>query len=1018
MDSALGPTYRAVRGCRTALNSARKNALSLAAGDGARLHSHMSFQDIQARARDLAGRFFDAVAGGEPMTAAAVAATLAALVFLGLYVAQRNRVQRLEIERERLTAVATRAKEILATAPDGLFLWDHILGGITCSRRLAVLLNLEGGIHARYDDIRACFEGESLKALERSVSSLRSNGTPFGILLNAGKRTLEAVGARAETEAGQPVADIVWVGDITEIAAGAPVPASGAATETPPAEAATGFDDRHLTALLNAMPFPVWLRDSGLKLAFANPAAEGIVDPDPKMAETARQQGTPFTERRLLDIGGTARLMDISEIALGAAGEALAAGEKPGGSLGFAVDRTEREQAAGAEQRQSQARNAVLETLGSAIAIFDVDKRLDFANAAFAELSGLERAWLADRPAFGAVLDRQREARTLPEVADFAAFKAEQAAQFTAVSEPVSDLMHLPDGRTIKRTVAPHMDGGLVFAFDDVSQQLGLERSVKEAGAVQRETLDNLSEGVAVFGSDGRLKLSNPVYGRLWGLDADFLESEPHVGEVVERTRKLLPPPDGAAAWTDGDWAKQRDLLAARMLSRAATQGQTTLANGTVVDHANVPLPDGAVLISYLDVTDTARVEAALRERAEAFQEADRLKTEFIANVSYEVRTPLNTIIGFADMLSQNLFGELNPRQSEYAKGILGTSRSLVSILGDILDLATIEAGRLELDKDTFDTHAFLVASLNLIRERARRKNLKVDFDCPPDIGWMIGDERRLKQVLFNVLSNAVTFTPPRGEIRLKARRQGAEMEFSVRDTGVGMPADGRDRLFRPFEQGAKPDAADDDTETSGTGLGLSIARNFIELHGGSIDMTSQPGRGTTVTCRLPAGNVGGGTAETAAGADTEPGPEKPSRPAPPPDQPSRPDQPSLSVGTKAKPKPAPSQPSLNLGTKRKAADDDPSKPSAPAPRKTTPPQATEPATTQPPPTQPPTTQPPTTQPPTTQPPTTAAPSAAPKTDPAPDGAAGDAAADPPAGKERVDVRVLLGDDYPEDPTR
>ena len=815
----------------------------------------MSFQDIQMHVRALVE---DLVSTTDPLLAAVIAAAAAAVLFFLLYLGQRRRAQRLTLETQRLTAVATRAKEILATTPDGLFLWDHILGGITCSRRLAVLLGLEGDTHARYDDIRACFEGESLKALERSVSSLRGNGTPFGVLLSFGQRTLEAVGARAETNAGEPVADIVWIRDVTEIAAGAPTVEAAVPPAPEPANA-SGLDDRHLTALLDAMPIPIWLRDSNLRLAFSNKAAQGIADPDTRMAEAARTRGQGFTERRLLDVEGAARLMDVTEIALGAAGDALATGEKPGGSVGFAVDRTEREEAEGELKRQTQARDSVLQTLGNAIAIFDADRRLDFANQAYADLFGLDTGWLADKPVFGDVLDKQRDARTLPEVADFRAFKAELAAHFNTITAPLAELMHLPDGRTLKRSIAPHADGGLVFAFDDVSQQLGLERSMKEAGAVQRETLDNLHEGVAVFGSDGRLKLHNPVYARLWNLDSGFLGGEPHVADVVERTRTLHLPPADADTWSDEDWRQHRELTTARMLSRAATSGQMRLTNGTVVDHANVPLPDGAVLLSYVDVTDSARVEAALRERAEAFQEADRLKTEFIANVSYEVRTPLNTVIGFADMLSQNLFGELNNRQAEYANGILNTSRSLVSILGDILDLASIEAGRLELDKDTFDTHAFLVSSLNLVGERARRKNQRLDFDCPPDIGWMIGDEKRLKQVVFNLLSNAVSYTPPQGEIRLKARRRGAEIEISVRDSGIGIPSDGRERLFRPFEQGTVKPVGDDDTaETSGTGLGLSIARNFVELHGGLLELKSLPGRGTTVTCLIPAGNVGG----------------------------------------------------------------------------------------------------------------------------------------------------------------
>ena len=175
----------------------------------------MSFQEVQTRVQALAK---DLLQGTDPLLMASIAASVVALLFLLLYVSKSRRANYLEMETHRLSAVATRAREILATTPDGLFLWDHILGGITCSRRLAVLLGLEGGIHARYDDIRACFKGESLKALERSISSLRGTGTPFGILLINEQRTLEAIGARAETEAGEPVADIVWVRDVTDIA--------------------------------------------------------------------------------------------------------------------------------------------------------------------------------------------------------------------------------------------------------------------------------------------------------------------------------------------------------------------------------------------------------------------------------------------------------------------------------------------------------------------------------------------------------------------------------------------------------------------------------------------------------------------------------------------------------------------------------------------------------------------------------------------------------------------------------
>ena len=335
------------------------------------------------------------------------------------------------------------------------------------------------------------------------------------------------------------------------------------------------------------------------------------------------------------------------------------------------------------------------------------------------------------------------------------------------------------------------------------------------------------------------------------------MEENFHVTDFVDHSREMIEVEGG---WDDLSWGVHKEKVVARMMGRDSTTGQLELANATVVDYANVPLPDGAMLLSYLDVTAATRVEHALRQRAEALGEADRLKTEFIAHVSHELRTPLTTVMGFADMLGQEYFGKLNRRQSEYAKGILDTTRGLMSVVGDILDLASIEAGRMKLDRDTVDVHELLVSALNLIQERARAKELKLEFDCPPDIGWIRADEKRLKQVVFNLLSNAVTFTLERGSVRLESRREGGDLIITVADTGIGIPQADRERVFKPFEQ-----ASDPATDKSGAGLGLSLVRNFIELHGGSVDVKSPPGRGTTITCRLPA------KTEEADGTDAAP---------------------------------------------------------------------------------------------------------------------------------------------------
>ena len=422
---------------------------------------------------------------------------------------------------------------------------------------------------------------------------------------------------------------------------------------------------------------------------------------------------------------------------------------------------------------------------------------------------------------------------------------SKQIKLFTSLLDPVEELMHLPNEMALRRRIAPHPFGGLQFAYENVTDRLTLERNYNTAIAVQRRTLDNLYEGVALIGADGRLKLSNPAYARLWKFDGDDLEGEPHVADLVEHSRELYPSND--------DWSRMKDRIIARTTSREGGSGRIERTDGTVVEYVNVPLPDGAVLLSYIDITDRSQVEQALQERAEALEVVDRLQTEFIANVSYELRTPLTSITGFADMLRTETFGKLNEQQIDYVDGILQASRDLLGLINEILDLATIEAGYMELQPTRFDIHALMVSVFSLTSERARQRHLEMHFECATDIGAMTADERRLKQVLFNLVSNAINFTHEADAVTLGARRDGRHVVFTVSDTGVGIPESEQDLVMDRFYRGSKKSGR---RTGAGAGLGLSLVRSFVELHGGTVELTSIPGQGTSVTCRVPADPV------------------------------------------------------------------------------------------------------------------------------------------------------------------
>jgi signal transduction histidine kinase len=754
-----------------------------------------------------------------------------------------KRLSGLEDDCTRLGAEAEQAREILAAAPDGLFGWDHAKNQSRCSRRLAVLLGLTAGTGARFEDVLAKFSAADADTLKQAASDLHRSGASFNLLLKLGPRVIQATGTRASTLDGNPLDDLMWMRDISE------------SIHLPDNEASSANSAAldHFHQILDALPLPMWIRDGKLNVVFSNLADTRTAASRTSngLAGQAQSERKALSQACAIDKDGVATQFQISEVP----------GRGWSGTIGFALEQNYGDNApplAAPEPRTGLARDEVLDNLSTAIAIFGSNKRLKFCNGAYAALWGFDPDWLAEEPPLSEVFERLREQRQLPEVADFQAFKKEYKRLFTTLKAPEQSLSHLPDGRTLRCVIAPHTQGGLVFSYEDVSDRLDLERSFKSLNAVQRETLDNLYEGIAVFGSDGKMKLSNPAFAELWGLSDTVLTGEPRLSDVIDATRPLTA---GVSSWSDEQWRAYVDNLIAQYTGRQAASGRVQLTNGCVLDCSSVPLPDGAVLLSYLDVSDSARVEAALRQRAEALTQANRLKSEFIANVSYEVRTPLTTLQGFADILAQEYFGALNDRQKEYCQGIIDSSQGLSSVINDILDMASIEAGMMTLELDTVEIHSMLASVLNLVNERARRKALEIDFDCPSDIGWIVADEKRLKQVLFYLLSNAVNVSPPRGTVHLQARRSGGKDEayvsFMVTSLTTGVSEAEQLDIFSAFDKTPDHVPSPSSGAQMGVGLGLSLVQRFVELHGGEVEVKSPQGRGTTIVCTLPATGVG-----------------------------------------------------------------------------------------------------------------------------------------------------------------
>lgn len=790
--------------------------------------------------------------------------------FLGMLVWQGRRRKRLEAELRGVEERSLAFEHALSCAPDGWFAWHHrsvldddldelaLTAGGQCSRRLAVLLGLYGGRAAPFSEVLDAFIPASAEQLMQAVHRLRRDGDGFEVSLTlrddegavgpallSSPRHIRASGIRAVADDGHPLSDLVWMRDVTtEDAAYALLSERTVALE---AEA------QRLRRALDVLPTPVWVRDSGLQITFANQAFLSAVEAKDLAQVQAEDRELASGEvRRALRalasaarasnearhsevhgvLGGRRRLLEITETPFLDADTAAA--ER--GTVGLAQDMTRLETLRSTLEQEATSHAMVLHRLGTAIAIFGGDGQLHFHNTAYAKLWHFEDQWLSTSPTYGEILEAQRSRRLLPEVADYPAFKDAELGRFKSLLEPVEDLLHLPDGKTLRRVLTPHPLGGLLATYEDVTDRLALEASLNEQVAVQRETLDHLHEAVAVFGMNGRLRLCNPAFLQLWGLPDDVASGQMPLSQIVELANSELR--------TSSVWEEIRSQLAAPPQDRTLRHTRLSHPQGVTLDSVGAPLPDGGILFTFLDMSASAQVEKALRERADALADADRLKGQFMANVSYELRTPLTTLLGFAEILAEEYYGVLNPRQKDYARNMADTARQLVTLVDDISDLVTLEAGQMVLNRSTFDVHATLAAVLGLTREMVRRKGLTINFDCPPETGSMIGDEVRVKQVLYNVLTNAIKYTPEGGQIIVAAMRDGAEMVFTVADTGVGIPDDQQDGIFDRFRR--------EGPGNGGAGVGLALVKRFVDLHGGSVELLSVVGQGTTVIVRYP----------------------------------------------------------------------------------------------------------------------------------------------------------------------
>jgi signal transduction histidine kinase len=650
-----------------------------------------------------------------------------------------------------------------------------------------------------------------------------------------------------------------------------------------------------LKALVDAVPTPVWQRDSTGRLIACNKAyadllgltslevlekqaelGSGVIsDGGTALFRRAIQIGQNLSESHHLIVKGHRRLMEFheqpqfDEASHQTDATSPLSPLPPQGSLGFALDFTALEDTQQQLARQWDAYADILESLRIAIVMFNRSQRLIYFNTAFAKLWPLDPQWLASGPSFGELLEELRIRRRLPEVSDFPAYKKQQLKLFSSLLASHEELLHLPDDTTLRMTVVPHPLGGLCFTYDDVSNTLALERSFNTMLAVQGETLSNLYEGVAVHASDGRLLLSNLAFAKIWSFDGDWLNSKPHLGEIAKRRQDQFV---SFEAWNSFE---QQVLEAAE--GRHNAYGTIERRDGKVLEYRLVPLPDGSFLISYVDISDQLQVQRALQERGEALENADRLKSDFLASMSYELRTPLNSIAGFNELMRLELFGTLNDKQREYAEGIHQASQHLTTLINDMLDLASFEAGVFALNRNKLEVQSWLANQISLANPTAMQKSVRLSLKVKGEIAPTIqADAQRLRQAFYNLLNHAIKGTPSGGRVQLQVaqitQRRRPWLEILLQDGALGAATIDQKLAYEQAwfkspltaDESSAEMAAENGSENlaevnanrspmgRGGGIGLSLAKTIVDAHGGKLELSSDSAVGVTVRCLLP----------------------------------------------------------------------------------------------------------------------------------------------------------------------
>ncbi len=716
-------------------------------------------------------------------------------------------------------------------------------GRIEGPDRLAAWLGLPTlpGFLSELDGGDAGLTAADLEELGEAVRKTQKTAAPFRMALRprGSEKSLALRGHLADPIVAPAGAAVVWWFDFSE---------SQNELEHLREETERARNDfAALVGLIEAAPTPMWFRGPDMRLRLVNSAyveAVGATSADEvvaqgvelieavdglsaaQVAQQAHDADRPIERIVQATVGSQRRTLRLNDLPLGKEGVA-----------GYAIDIEEMEEQARALRAFREAQRSMLDQLSIGVAQFDAERNLTFANQPFQRLFHLPPSARLNPLEFDRFLDTARDAGRLPEARDFPAWRRELGGWFTSGTAS-EDAWTLHDGTHLRIVAQPMPDGGLVMLAEDRSEQLALSAVRDTLLRTRTATFDSLFESLAVFAPDGRMQLWNRRFPQIWGVPAEWLDEHPRIEELLEQIGHRLARP--------GQRDAIGEVVRAATLDRRQRGGRVQLADGRTLEFAGVPLPDGNGLLTVLDVTDSKKAEDALRERNAALEEADAVKTRFLANMSYEFRTPLTSIGGFAELLQSGVAGDLSERAQEYVAAILTAVERLRVQIESVLDLTQSEAGLLPLASEDFELLPFVTRVVREREEAIEAKGLSLDLRGDKSSGSIHADARQLGRAIGNLLDNAIAAAPEGGRILVALTRRKQGVKIVISDNGEGMKPSELARALDGHRAGTngKPE--------SRRGLGLPLARQLIEAHGGRLNLQSEKGAGTTASITLP----------------------------------------------------------------------------------------------------------------------------------------------------------------------